>query len=122
MKRSTIAILISLIAYMSFFWIVLSSIKEKYGFDSVAALIGVIGCVGLLFFIGLNKPFDKWLKGLDGVFPIETVYVGDGYKYVGMLKNDAPWKGAMYDADGDCINTYREGESLNKLVKVGRIR
>ena len=83
---------------MSFFWIVLSSIVEKYGSNSVAALIGTIGCVGLLFFIALNKPFDKWLKGLDGEYETETLIFPDHsgrgkHWFDGQVKDGTPWKG-----------------------------
>ena len=122
MKRSTIVSLASLIVYLSFFWIVVSSIKEKYGVESFAMGIGIIGCTGLLFFIGMNKPFNKWLGELDGEYPIETITFGDGSKYVGSLKSDAPWEGAIYDADGDCIDIIREGESVNRRTKTNKIR
>ena len=122
MKRSTIAIAISLIAYMSFFWIVLSSIKEKYGVESFAMLIGTIGCTALMFFVQLNKSLNKWMKELDGEYETETITFDDGSKYVGMLKNDAPWEGGIYDADDDCIDIIREGKSVNRGIKTNKIR
>ena len=118
MKRSTIVILISLIAYMSFFWIVLSSIVEKYGSNSVAALIGTIGCVGLLFFIALNKPFDKWLKGLDGEYETETLIFPDHsgrgkHWFDGQVKDGTPWEGYEFDTDDNgnarAIAQYHKG-------------
>ena len=103
---------------MSFFWIVLSSIVEKYGSNSVAALIGTIGCVGLLFFIALNKPFDKWLKGLDGEYETETLIFPDHsgrgkHWFDGQVKDGTPWEGYEFDTDDNgnarAIAQYRKG-------------
>jgi len=67
MKRSTIATVVLLGAYLTFAAVVISAVAETSGGekDTFSMLVAVLGLTIFLILLATNKSIDGWLKGLD---------------------------------------------------------
>jgi hypothetical protein len=67
MKRSTIATIAVIVAYLAFSSFMLSAVVGTYGRDkdSPAMIATAIGLAVILFLLVTNKPLDNWIKGWD---------------------------------------------------------
>ena len=66
MKRSTIAVVLTLLCYLIFAGIIISAVAKSYGSHSIAMYITIIavGPIGLGLII-THKGLNSWIKGLD---------------------------------------------------------
>ena len=68
---------------------------------------------------GETMTFDdgsKYVGDVSNGFPHGqgTYTWADGSKYVGELKDDGPWNGIQYYADGTVAGTFSNGEWISK--------